>query len=236
MNRALLLPDPQAASFEAYRNIYTIKPSQDLFDDLVDPEDFPILQTWDNETSQIQHGVSLKDRVFQYGNVAETLYVFDKNQWSRGRFGDGKTYGVWYGALEKETSVQEALYWVYRNSREDIAASKTPVVIDRKMLVAQIQTERMVDLRTLKEYAEPLVSEDYSFCQTLGAYAVENKINLFLTPSARHPGGTCVPVFSASAIQSDRMVYYIHFTFTRDGTVQITTDEDRPFVIPDAWK
>ncbi len=230
----LSVPGPQ--SLEAYRNIYTIKSSQDLFDDLVNPEDRPVLQTWDNATSQIQHTVAPKERVFQYGNTAETICVFEKTNWRRGRFGDGTKYGVWYGALEKETSVLEALYWVYKNAKEDIAASARPIVIDRRMLKAQIATNSAIDLRPYSDVHSQLTSENYTFCQELGAHAVQNEIDLFLAPSARNPGGTCVPVFSPSAIKSDRTIYYIHFSFSNLGEVQITTDEDQIFKIPDAWK
>ncbi len=235
MATTLELPSAQSGSFEAYRNIYTSKVSQDLFDDLTDPSDFPILQSWDNNTSQIQHGVAPTERVFQYGNAAETICVFEKVNWRRGRFGDGIDYGVWYGALEAETSILEALYWVYKNSKEDIANSTVPVVIDRRMFKAQIETTKLVDLRKLTNERSRLTDSDYIFCQEYGAYAVKNGIDLYFTPSARNAGGTCVPIFTPKAIKSDKIIYYIHFTFARNGEVQITTDEDRMFKLPDSW-
>lgn len=233
---ALKLPEPRPRSFESFRNIYTIKTTQDLFDDLVEIDEIPVLQSWDNATSQIQHGVAAKERVFQYGKAAETIGVFEKTNWRPGRFGDGMSHGVWYGALEEETSILEALYWVYRNSREDIAISQSPVIIDRKMLAAEIDAPRTIDLRTLAEHSASLIGDDYSFCRSLGGQAIQDQIDLFLTPSARNKGGTCTPVFTPSAIKSDRTIYYLHFTFTQDGEVQITTDEDRQFKIPDKWK
>lgn len=236
MTITIHLPAIEPQSLEAFRNIYTIKSTQDLFDDIADPEDFPILQTWDNTTSQIQHTISPKERVFQYGNTIETVCVFEKTNWRYGRFGDGIKYGVWYGALEKETSILEALYWVYQNAKEDIARSSKPVVIDRRMLKAQIAADRAIDLRLCADHHTQLTNDNYTFCQELGAYAVENKIDLFLTPSARNPGGTCVPVFSPSAIRSDRTIFYIHFSFSHQGEVQITTDEDQIFKIPASWK
>ncbi len=236
MTITIELPIIAPQSLEAFRNIYTIKSTQDLFEDIADPDDFPVLQAWDNETSQIQHTAAPKNRVFQYGNIIETVCVFEKTNWRQGRFGDGKKYGVWYGAIEKETSILEGLYSVYKNVKEDIANSSRPVVIDRRMLKAQITANRAIDLRLCSEHYAQLINNNYTFCQELGAYAVEDGIDLFLTPSARNLGGTCVPIFSPSAIKSDKTIYYIHFSFHNEGEVQITTDEDQIFKIPDSWK
>lgn len=229
------LPKKQSISLTAFRNIYTIKASQDLFDDLADAEDFPTLQAWDNATSQIDHSKPLLQRNFQYGEVESTIAVFNELKWRPGRFGDG-TYGVWYGARDKHTSIMESLFWSYRFAKEDIAKSRLPVVIDRKMFEAECKSDSAVDLTGLSAFLMNLTSEDYEFCQALGAFAVRSKIELYLSPSARNAGGICMPVFNSEAIQSDRMLYFFHFTFTSDGKAQITTDEDAEFTIPGTWK
>ncbi len=40
----------------------------------------------------------------------------------------------------------------------------------------------------------------YPFCRALGREAVRQNIDGFLTPSARHDGGTCAPAFAEAAI------------------------------------
>jgi hypothetical protein len=228
-------PEPEKLSFLAYRNIYTIKTSQSLFDDLVDPEDFPVLQTWDNASSQIDHSAPALQRNFQYGNYAGTLFVFEQLNWRLGRFSDG-SFGVWYGAKDEQTSIMEGLYWSYKINKEDIAQSKRPVIIDRKMFEADCDSARAVDLFKLPEISDQLTSEDYVFCQELGLHAVKEGIGMYLTPSARNSAGVCVPVFDSKVIRKDRMLYFCHFTFFPNGQVQITTDKDLQIEIPASWR
>lgn len=230
------LPPLQFRRDTSYRNIYTCKEQQSLFDDLIDPKDIPLLQSWDNATSGIDHTKPKIMRVFQYGDISTTLQAFDRSQWRGGRFGDGLSYGVWYGALEEETSVIETLFRSFQNFRTDILASKEPVTVDRKMFKAECVSNRAVDLRGLEGSHPKLVDENnYDFCRELGAYAVKNQIGFFLTPSVRRAGGTCTPVFDAGVIKKEEFVYFFHFTFYGSKRAVITRDSDRSFDIPANW-
>lgn len=218
--------DPRPVKVHLYRNILTIKESQHLFDDLVDQEDIPILQAWDNQTSLINHQIPQINRTFQYATTFQTHYLFQEVGWRRGRFGNGKTYGVWYGALEEETSIKETLYWS-RMFAKNFLEKKESITIDRKMYSAQCVSEKSVDLRSLvKNYPKIVHKTDYSFCHQLGEYAVKNKIGLYLTPSVRNPGGTCAPVFSVDVIKKENFSYYMHYTFYQDGRACVTRDKD----------
>ncbi len=221
------LPNPEFKNIKSFRNIYTIKISQSLFDDLTDEEEFPLLQAWENKGSGIDHNERQANRVFQYGENQSTLTVFDKINWCYSRFSDGKSYGVWYGALEPQTSIQETLYWSYQFCKPDLQKSTKPIVVDRKMLEADLSSPKAVDLRPLTpDYPQLIDPKNYSLCQELGKYAVENKIDFYLNFSARKKEGTCLPVFDLNSILRDRFLYYFHFTFYPDGRAQITTDQD----------
>lgn len=221
------LPDPEFKHLKAYRNVYTVKVSQALFDDLGEEEEIPFLQAWENHTSGINHRENQIHRVFQYGNNLSTLTVFEKLYWRYSRFGDGMSYGIWYGALDKATSIQESFYWSYLFSKPDLQKSSKPIQIDRKMFEADLEGKRAVDLRPLTpDYPQLVDPVDYSFCQELGKHAVESKIDFYLNFSARKKNGTCLPVFNPASLLRDRFLYYFHFIFYPDGKAQITTDHD----------
>lgn len=228
------LPVPIAKTFESYRNIATIKTSQDLFDDLVsDTSQLPVVQTWADEASGIDHGEDQKHRTFQYAKISTPPPELTTPT----RFTDNTNFGVWYGALERETSIEEALYWNYRYVyRPMLARATKPIVADRRMLIADCEAQKTVDLRPLeKDFPNLVHDNDYSLCQALGAHAVATSIDAFLTPSARRKGGTCTPVFNAHVLKNARAFGYFHFEFLLDGTVRITTDHDEVRQIPDHW-
>ena len=230
------LPKPFSKKFTAYRNIYTIKDSEEIYDDIVDPEDYGIIYAWDQKASGIDHDQPKARRVFQYGDLGETLGVFDRINWKYGRFGDGEDYGVWYGALEEETSIREACYWRYQLIKNDLMYAKGPISTDRKMFEASCFTKKGIDLRKIvNKYPKIIDKKDYSFCHTLGQYAVSNRIELYFSLSVREPNGTCVPIFAPNVIQEDQVLYFLHFTFFQNGKMQITRDRDFFEDIPPGW-
>jgi hypothetical protein len=229
------LPNPVAFGGAAYRNIYTIKESQNLFDDLIsDPTKGAILQTWDNESSGIDHTTPQKNRPFQYASISTIDALIDPGRWVQSRFSDG-TFGVWYGALEEDTSVKEALYHAYRFAREDFAPEKFPIIVERKMFLAELNAVKAVDIRGVNP-PEELVSNDYTFCQNLGMRAHKAGYSMYLSPSARHAKGTCTPVFEAAVILKDSPLYFLKFSFIGPDEVRITRDVDEVSQIPETWK
>lgn len=235
MSDKFSLPKTEQFNGTAYRNIYTIKESQNLFDDLVsDPSSLPILQSWDNESSGIDHSQTPSDRPFQYANVATIDVLIAPGKWHESRFSDG-TFGVWYGALEEQTSIQEALFRSYNFSKEDFEKENFPIVVERKMFSASIRTNACIDLRGMKQDTK-LTSENYAFCQDLGRKAVKESTGMYLTPSARKEGGTCTPVFDSKCIQKDDALYFLKFIFLSSNDVRVTRDVDELLTIPDSWK
>ncbi|HMQ11689.1 MAG TPA: RES family NAD+ phosphorylase [Oligoflexia bacterium] len=208
---------------ESYRNITTCFPSQDLLDDLsLDESDKVVLQYWENKTSNIDHSIAQLNRVFQYGDTTSTLAIFDQLQWNVGRFNTAD-FGVWYGALEAETSEIEALHWFYQHEKERLVYAKTDIHRDRKMFKAKIKAEQAFDLRARKEIDQKqLISENYSYTQSLAQAARASGVELFLAPSARNLGGNCTPIFKREVIVEDQIIYYLRFTLTKQGEVYKT--------------
>lgn len=201
----------------AYRNIATCDPSQDLYDDLVDSKDWDILQYADNVSSGIDHNQPKIQRVFQYGDIEDSLLCFDERFWRWGRFGDG-SFGVWYGALEEETSIKETLYHRPEVDINDLQNAFSPIIQARRLFKADLTPKNFSDLRDYVINYPLLTHEnDYSFCQNLGAYAVYKKLDLFLTTSVRNPKGTCIPVFKPQIIRDKAIRSYFNI-YPLDGS------------------
>ena len=200
------LPIEQAKKWsgEAFRNIATCDPTQDLYDDIVDPEDFELLFEIEGRTQGIDKSQPGKNRCFQYGNIDRSTLCFERF-FSWGRFGAGN-YGVWYGALEEETSIAETSYKRPEIDKNDFENSEGPIVQCRRMFKASLDAKLSIDTRTIAKIQSHLTSDDYSFCQNLGEQAIENNIDMFLTPSARRTGGICTPVFSGETAVSDQAI------------------------------
>jgi len=198
----------------AHRNIATCYPSQDLFDDLIDSKSISILQKIENRTSGIDHQRQQKERVFQYFDTQSTLYIFQHSDLWGGRFSDG-SFGVWYGALEEQTSIDEALFWWSQFVKPDFENTRDPITTDRRMFRVKLSHKLTADFRPLSDdYPQLTHPHDYTFCHKLGHEAVTKEIGYSFTPSARSLGGTCLPTFQADAIVEEQTIYYLKFIFS----------------------
>ncbi len=113
---------------------------------------------------------------------------------SKGRFGDG-TIAVYYSATEENTCKEEIAFHL-RERIKDL--DQDPHVRTYHSIVCRYDGTT-VHLRGKEREHPELVSKTktgYPFCQSLAQMAVDRGIDGFFAPSARNPGGTCVPVFS----------------------------------------
>lgn len=187
------------------RNIKGIRVSQDLFDDLArDSADRDVALAAEGAT-RLPSAAPLITRPFDYGTVI--TYPFVPQNWHATRYSDGMHYGVWYGALELETTVRETLHHWHR-----FVADSFP--IDREITgerrVFQVRCEAiLIDLRKAKE---PRLVErnDYRFTQQLGAYLARRAQSGLLAPSARGPG-TAAAILRAEALSDVRDVCYLTY-------------------------
>ena len=223
---------------DSYRNIYTVSPSQSLYDDILDESEYEIAEIWEEKTSSIEYSVDKIHRPFQYGEKENSLFVFDNINPGITRFSDGN-FGVWYGALEELTSLIETYYWIFKEIQPDLknATNKT-IRKHRRMYSAELDHERAIDLRPYVEtFSEIIHPHDYTESCKLGRWAVENQISLFLAPSVRCLSGTCTPVFEKKAILSDKYLYDYYVTYTYNSrTIKIEKKGIfESFEIPEEW-
>ena len=194
---------------ELLRNIKGIRVSQDLFDDLarVGDEmhaDLAVAIAAESAT-RIPSPAPLITRPFDYGTVI--TYPFVPQNWHATRYSDGMRYGVWYGALELETTVRETLYHWHRFLADSFPVDRE-IVGERR--VFQVRCEAiLIDLRNAKE---PRLVErnDYRFTQQLGAYLSQRAQSGLLAPSARGPG-TAAAVLRPEALSEVRDLCYLTY-------------------------
>jgi hypothetical protein len=187
------------------RNIKGIRVSQDLFDDLArDATDREVAIAAEGAT-RISSVAPLITRPFDYGTVI--TYPFVPQNWHATRYSDGMRYGVWYGALELETTVRETLYHWHRFVSDSFPLDRE-IVGERR--VFQVRCEAiLIDLRNAKE---PRLVErnDYSFTQQLGAYLSQRAQSGLLAPSARGPG-TAAAILRPEALSEVRDLCYLTY-------------------------
>jgi hypothetical protein len=202
------------------RNIKGIRVSQDLFDDLTqDPADRAIAIAAESAT-RISSPAPLITRPFDYGTVI--TYPFVPQNWHATRYSDGMRYGVWYGALELETTVRETLYHWHRFVTDSFSLDRE-IVGERR--VFQVRCEAiLLDLRHAKE---PRLVErnDYSFTQQLGAYLSQRAQSGLLAPSARGPG-TAAAILRAETLSEVRDLCYL--TYRMNPTQDMAVVERTP--------
>ena len=133
------------------------------------------------------------------------------------RFSDG-SFPVFYSSLDSETAEAEVrhwaptvmgrprqprttYYWLFRCTFEG----------DEKDLRPQIGT-----------WPHLIHKSDYTFCNQLGAEAVQLKVDGLVTCSARRPQGTNLPVFSRRALRNPMTVRAVALTYDpATGSVSI---------------
>jgi len=181
------------------RNIPGIRQSQNLFDDLSSDADDWDLAIAAESADSTATPAALITRPFDYGTVV--TYSFESAHWAQTRFSDGRSHGVWYGAIELETTVYETAWHWSRFILDSFAAEDTDIVTDRRVFNVRCDA-LLVDLRG-KEVAYPdLVNRtSYAFTHQVGRYAHDQGLNGLLYQSARCPA----PATNAAILRAERL-------------------------------
>jgi hypothetical protein len=172
-------------SGDLVRNIKGIRVSQDLFDDLTDNTADHAVAIAAESATRIPSPAPLITRPFDYGTVI--TYPFVPHNWQATRYSDGLAFGVWYGALELETTVYETLYHWHRFVTDSFTIDRE-IVGERRVFRVRCEAI-LIDLRDKAALEPRLVDRrDYTFTQQLGRYLRERAQSGLLAPSARGPG------------------------------------------------
>jgi len=221
---------PQKYLGKIFRNIFTNASGQHILHDICDEKDLSVLEPLIQLTSGIDHQQPPSHRPFQYAKIEDEqiLAVFKKENWNTGRFGDGKSYGVWYGAEEEETSVLEACWVCYRLAKDNMSPHNEVYASERAMYSAQIQTEFAIDVTNEKNLFSKLIHPvDYGYCQMLGQKIFESHYQMLKTPSARKKKRTCTPIFSPDPIKNTQRIYYLKINVYPDGQIGVDSSQEK---------
>lgn len=208
---------------QVFRNITSLRVSEDLFDDLVE----------DGAGRAAALAADLRMRRGPPGIIERGLcyseaidYPFTSDTTVASRYGDG-TVRVWYGALDEATCLAETCWHQLRQLQavEGIAGSVT-----RYRAVYQVRARGLfLELRGKEEEHPELVDDDYAATQAVGKHAAAQGLPGVLYPSARWPGGSSLAVFRSEPLSDPVLVYYL--TYRIDPLAQTVAIERTPGVV-----
>jgi hypothetical protein len=126
----------------------------------------------------------------------------------RSRFSDGE-WPVFYSAVGRTTAQLESAHHYGRKAAGDREARRGVYY----SIVRCNFAGRVIDLQPKLLEWPNLVAEDYAFCVQLGLEAQTLRLDGFLGPSARNPGGVTVPAFVATTLSNPAIEATAKLTF-----------------------
>ena len=210
------------------RNIKTIRESQALFDDLSGDPDEQAVAIAAEAAGRVPSDAPLITRPFDYGTVITYPFVNFNGQATR--YSDGLAYGVWYGALEIETTVYETAYHWHRFVMDSFANEDRVIRGERRVFNARCDAI-LVDFRGKERRERRLVERrDYGFTQQLGRYLKEQATNGLLARSARC-AGIIAALFRPDVLSGVRDVCRLtYFMNPREDRVRVERTRGRTWL------
>jgi hypothetical protein len=183
----------------ARRIIRNLFPPIDLFEDIADPEDWPLLIAAEQKTNpQLRESLGVLDLVPPACRVAgpgatHLMAPFTHVSPDRPSRFSGDDYGVFYVARRFETALLETMH---HHARFMARTAEPPGWTSQfRELVLDIAAS-LHDLRGGDPALAPaLRSDDYAEAQTLAAALRTHGADGIVYPSPRDPGGECAGLF-----------------------------------------
>lgn len=200
----------------ARRIIRSIYPPIDLFEDIADPGDWPLLISAEQKTNprlmETLGNIDLVPPARRVGGQGASYLMAPFTHVSEdrpSRFSRGR-WGVLYAAREFDTALLET---VHHHARF-MARTSEPAGWTSQF--REIVLDVKGDLHDLRggssDYAPVLDSDDYAAAQTLGEQLRASPGEGIVYPSVRNPGGECAALFfpdlASGAIQGRHLDYY----------------------------
>lgn len=224
----------------ARRIIATRFPPIDLFEDIADPEDWPLIVEAEMKTNpRLSESIGQLDLVPAEHRVAGTgaslvmaPFTHVSTDWP-GRFHDG-TFGAFYTANRFETAVAETTFHrasIYRASKE-----KPGWFAQFRELIGRVRN-RFHDIRDDAQFVTALNPNDYSDSNALARRLRTEGSNGIVFPSVRDPEGECLAAFRPNAVSipvSGRLLAY-HFDGHRIDLIRDETTKEVFRIEPAEW-
>lgn len=200
----------------AVRIIRSIHPPIDLFEDIADPADWPLLISAEQKTNpRLMENIGNLDLVPEdrrVGGQGATYLMAPFTHVSLDRptrFSSG-SYGVLYAGKTFDVALLET---IHHHSRFMARTNEAPGWTSQfREIVMDIDT-RLHDLRADDgRFQEAVDPDDYSASQTLSTVLRAAGSNGVVYPSVRHKGGECAGLFypdlAANAVQGRHLDYH----------------------------
>jgi hypothetical protein len=188
-----------------YRNITSLRVSQDLFDDLVD----------DAPGRAAALAADLRMRTPQTGVIERGLvysqaiaYPFASESLVASRYGDGRLR-AWYGALEEDTALAETCWHALRQVQ---AIERVTEVVTRYRAVYEVRASGLfLELRGKQHEHPEVLAEDYAATQAIAHRVALQGLQGLLYPAARWRDGSCLAAFRSDPLSDPRLLYYLTY-------------------------
>lgn len=207
---------------DAYRNIVSLRESEDLFSDLSDG---------DENLSSIATAAEMKvksaipsgflQRGFHY--TTSITYPFEHEPYLRTRYGNG-SYGVWYGALALDTTIHETAFHMVKEEA-GIEGNQGPIFRERAVYLVRCRA-LLIDLAGKGKAFPGLVANDYGLTQQIGERLHKEGHPGLLAPSARHEEGTNLVALTPTVLSNPRSFCFL--TYSCDPVQRVVTVERQP--------
>lgn len=193
---------------DVYRNIVSLRESVDLFDDLTDGNTH-LSALAAHAEMRVKEGIpsGLINRGFHYTTAID--YPFQKEPYLFSRYGNG-TFGVWYGALEVETTLYETAYHMMKE--EARVEGNTGLIVRERALYLVRARAVLIDLAGKEKRFPDLLSNDYGFTQQIAERLQKEGHPGLLAPSARY-SGTNLVAFKPSILSDPRISCYLTYRY-----------------------
>ena len=197
---------------QPYRNVTSLRESEDLFDDLTDGDEGASAIAAEAEMRVKDHLIDrFPENLYRSFHYTRSIidYPFKSEPYLFTRFGDG-TYGIWYGSLEMKTTVFETGFHMIK---AELAVEGLDEVVVRERAVYRVRCRAiLIDLRGKQKSFAKLLADDYGFTQQIGRRMNKEGHPGLLVPSARIKGTNLV-IFNPDVLSDPRLHCYLTYFF-----------------------
>lgn len=189
---------------DAFRNIMTIRETQDLYDDLsADPADWDVAIAAEMAVKPPYTQHPIIERPFEEA-IYQNAIEFPFKNWMESRYSDGH-FGVWYGAANLETTVHETVHHWRRmlDAVEEFPHHDTSIVGERRVFLVRCDAA-LLDFRVrIADFPSLVEPHDYRFTQEAGRRVHHEGHPGIVTKSA-HCEGDMFAILRQSVLSNPR--------------------------------
>lgn len=193
---------------DVFRNIVSLRKSQDLFDD-INEGDEQLSSIAILAESRVKQDIPLGliNRGFHY--TTAITYPFETQPFMESLYSDGK-FGVWYGSLELPTTIHETVFHMIKTESGIVHSEK---IITRERAVYKVHCDAiLIDLSECYLDHPKLIDKQYDFTQKIGRKLHSEGHPGLLAPSARC-SGTNIVIFNPNVLSNPKNHCYLTYHY-----------------------